>query len=134
MADIQMTGHIVGVRYTPTAVIVTASERKQGFKKNDGTIVPDDVLTFRFIFKPYFKKYISTHFSENMLVKMKGVLLPYAKDHEGNTIDGFSIIGQTIDREAYPSNNLRIEKKMIKESQMNTTETPDLERFEEPDF
>lgn len=134
MADIVFLGHIEGIRYNDTSIIVVASERKKGYKKKDGTIIDDELLSFRFIFKSSFRKYISEHFSSGMLVKIKGVLFPYAKDHQGNIIDGYSIIGQTIDLAPYPSNNIRIEKKRIKESQSASDETPDLNAFNQPDF
>ena len=132
--DVNFLGIIDGVKYTDTAVIVTASESRLGYKKKDGSVIPEELLTFRFIFKPYFKKYIAEHFGAGMLVKIKGCLLPYAKDGEGKTIDGFSVIGQTIDRASYPSNKLRMEKRMIKESYGNSSEQPDLEGFEREDF
>lgn len=134
MADIVFLGHIEGIRYNDTSIIIVASERKKGYKKKDGTIIDDELLSFRFIFKSSFRKYISEHFSSGMLVKIKGVLLPYAKDHQGNIIDGYSIIGQTIDLAPYPSNNIRIEKKRIKESQTASDEIPDLDAFNQPDF
>lgn len=132
--DILFQGHIIGIRYTDTSVIVTASERKMGYRRKDGVIVDDEILTFRFIFKPYFRKYISEHFSSGMLVKIKGTMLPYAKDHEGNIMDGYSIIGQTIDLAPYPSNNIRMERKRIKESMMASDEQPDLDEYNQPDF
>jgi len=132
--DILFQGHIDGIRYNDTSVIVTASERKLGYKRRDGVIVDDEILSFRFIFKPYFRKYISEHFSSGMLVKIKGTMLPYAKDHEGNVVDGYSIIGQTIDLAPYPSNNIRMEKKRIKESIAASDEKPDLDAYNQPDF
>ena len=132
--DINFLGHIEGIRYTDTAVVVTASERRQGYTKKDGTIIDDELLTFRFLFKPYFRKYISEHFSSSMLVKIKGIMLPYAKDHQGNIIEGFTILGQTIDRAPYQTNTIRAEKRMIKESQLASTQAPDLDSFNQPDF
>lgn len=132
--DINFLGNIDGIRYTDTAVIVTASERRQGYRKKDGTIVDDELLTFRFLFKPYFKKYIAEHFNSGMLVKIKGYMLPYGKDHEGKVIDGFTVIGQTIDRAAYPNNRMRAEKRMLKESYQNETGSPDLNAYQEEDF
>lgn len=132
--DINFLGHIDGIRYTETAAIVTASERRKGFRKSDGTIVDDEILTFRFLFKPYFKSYIAKHFNSGMLVKIKGVMLPYAKDHQGNIIDGFTLLGQTIDMASYQTSSVKAEKRMMKESQAASNETPDLEGFQQPDF
>ena len=132
--DYNFLGHIDGIRFTETAVIVTASERRQGYKKSNGEIVADDVLTFRFIFKTYFRKYISEHFNKGMLVKIKGFMLPYAKDSQGNIIEGFTLLGQTIDRAAYQTTNIKREKMMQKESQEHSTGAPDLDSYNMEDF
>ncbi len=135
MADITLYGHIVGIRYKETCVNVTLVERKLGYKKKDGTKVKDELLTFVVTFKPYFKKYISSFFSTNMLVKVKGFLLPYIKTNENETTaDGFTIIGQTIDIAPYPSTNMVQERKLIKESQNDVIEAPDLQDYNQPDF
>lgn len=135
MADITLYGHIVGIRYKETCVNVTLVERKLGYKKKDGTKVKDELLTFVVTFKPYFKKYISSFFSANMLVKVKGFLLPYIKTNENEvSSDGFTIIGQTIDIAPYPSTNMVQERKLIKESQNEFTEQPNLHDYNQPDF
>ena len=135
MADITLYGHIVGIRYKETCVNVTSVERKLGYKKKDGTKVKDELLTFVVTFKPYFKKYISSFFSTNMLVKVKGFLLPYIKTNENEiSSDGFTIIGQTIDIAPYPSTNMVQERKLIKESQNEFTEQPNLHDYNQPDF
>lgn len=134
MADFTILGFIEGIRYNEASVSVTLSERRLGYTKRDGTHVADEIISYRVVFKTYFKKYISSNFASGMLVKIKGILLPYAKDSEGNTIEGVTLIGQTIDREAYPKNSIRIERKMIKESQGNIDEEPDLKSFQAPDF
>lgn len=135
MADITLYGHIVGIRYKETCVNVTLVERKLGYKKKDGTKVKDELLTFVVTFKPYFKKYISSFFSTNMLVKVKGFLLPYIKTNENEvSSDGFTIIGQTIDIAPYPSTNMVQERKLIKESQNEFTEQPNLHDYNQPDF
>lgn len=131
--DINFLGHIEGLKFTEKAVIVVASEQRHGYKKNDGTFVRDEILSFSFIFKTYFKSYIASHFSKGMLVKIKGTMLPYAKDHQGKTIDGYTLLGQTIDIATYQTNNARVEKKMIDASAMSDAQ-PDLESFIESDF
>ena len=132
--DILFTGHIDGVRYTEKSVIVTASEVKKGYKRKDGVIVADEILTYRFIFKTYFKSYIASHFSNGMYVKIKGTMFPYAVDHSGEKIDGYSIIGQTIDAAAYPTKSIKNEKRIIKESIEKSDDAPNLMEFNEPDF
>lgn len=134
MADVILCGHIVGIRYSDTSACVSITERRQGYKKKDGTIVNDELITYTVYFKAYFRKFISEHFSSGSLVKVYGVLLPYMKDKEGNTIEGYTIIGKTIDLAPYPSSTLRMEKKRIKESQLHSTGTPNLEEYNQSDF
>lgn len=134
MADFTLYGFIEGIRYSEQSAAVTVSERKMGYRKKDGTYVDEDIVTFRVIFKEYFKKYLSTNFSEGMLVKVKGTLLPYVKDRDGNTNEGFTLLGQTIDREAYPKSTTRLEHRMIKESALHGEGTPDVEGFRQDDF
>lgn len=132
--DINFLGHIEGIRYIETSVIVTASERRQGYKKKDGTFVNDETLSYIFIFKPYFKSYIASHFSKGMLVKIKGIMLPYAKDSQGNTIEGYTLLGQTIDMATYQTNNMRVERKIMMSGKNGGEDAPDLERYKESDF
>lgn len=133
MADVQLYGFIEGIRFTENGVIVTVSERRLGYKKKDGTIVDEDVLLWHVVFKAYFKKYISSHFSSGMLVKIKGMILPYSKEHD-EIVEGYSFIGQTIDLSPYPKNTLRRDMKIIKESELNTTERPNIDEFMKDDF
>lgn len=135
MADIQILGHISNIKFQQECILIFVDERKRGYKKQDGTIVEDKILSWKCIFSGNEKKrgYINKFFNTGMLVQVKGEVLPYAVE-QGSMIDGYSVFVQTINVAAYPSNNLRIEKKMIKESQNSSTDTPDLERFEEPDF
>lgn len=132
--DVLFLGHIEGIKYTQNSVIVIASERRKGYKKKDGTIVGDELLTFSFVFKPYFKKFISEHFAKGVLVKIKGIMLPYAKDADGNITTGYSIIGQTIDVAPYQTRSIKVEKKMINESAVGIQGTPDPSTFEANDF
>lgn len=132
--NIDFLGHIEAIRYTDTAILITVSERKLGYKKNDGTIVGDELLNYKIIFKLGQRNYISKFFDKGMLVSIKGIMLPYAKDHQGNIVEGYSIIGETISRAAYPAKGFRNEKRAIKESQLSSTGTPDLDSFNQPDF
>lgn len=132
--DILFTGHIEGIKYAENSVIVTASEIRKGYKKKDGTVVDDEILSYRFIFKPYFKNYVASHFSKGMYVKIKGIMMPYAKTHNGEIIDGYSIIGQTIDVAAYPSKYIKNEKRIIKDSILKSDESPNLDAYNAPDF
>ncbi len=134
MADFSLVGFIEGIRYTETAAAVTVCERRLGYTKKDGTRVMDEIISYRVVFKSYFKKYISSNFTTGMLVKIKGIVLPYAKDASGKTIDGITLLGQTIDRDAYPRSSMRQERKMIKESSDSVEEQPDLDGYMEKDF
>ena len=78
MADFTVTGFINTVKYLPDAALVFIDEFKRGYKKADGETVDDKYLSWKCVFKPYFKKYINEHFSNGMLVQVKGEILPYA--------------------------------------------------------
>ena len=68
-----------------------------------------------------------------MLVQVKGEIMPYAIEKE-KIIDGYSVIGQTINISSYPRASVKQEAKMIKESQMHDTATPNLDEYNKPDF
>ena len=134
MADFTVLGHIEGIRYLDKTVVVIISERSLAYKRKDGT-KPDDIfLTWRVYFKQYFKKFIAEHFSSGMLVKIKGRVLPYAKDLQGEDCNGYTVLGETINLSAYPSNNLKREKKLVKDSILHDFGAPDVEKYNEPDF
>jgi nickel-dependent lactate racemase len=101
--------------------------------KADGTKVDDKYVTWKCIFKPGFKNYIVNHFNNGMLVQVKGEVMPYAIDHE-RLVDGYSVIGQTINMASYPKSMLKQERKMIKESLENSNEKPNLQDHLTPDF
>ena len=113
--------------------MVFLDEFRKGFRKKDGTIVDDKYLSWKCIFKSYFKKYINEQFNQGMLVQVKGEIMPYAIEKE-HLVDGYSVIGQTINVASYPRASVKQEAKMIKDSQMHASETPDLEGFNAPDF
>ena len=135
MADIQIYGHIANIKYQKECILIFIDERKRGYRKHDGTVVNDTILSWKCIFSRNEKKreYIDKYFNTGMLVKVKGEVLPYATE-QGNIADGYSVLVQTINVAAYPSNNLRHEQKMQKESQLHSNGTPDLESYNEPDF
>lgn len=130
MADVTLYGHIVGIRYTENNVIVSVSEFQKGYRKKNGELVNDSVYTYVVGFPPYFKTYIADHFGKGMLVKIKGVMLPFGKEGA----EGYTINGQTINLASYPSNSSVKENKMLKESQSHAVGTPNLSEFEKEDF
>ena len=133
MADYTVTGFINTVKYLPNAALVFIDEFKRGYKKTNGETVEDKYLSWKCVFKPYFKKFINEHFSNGMLVQVKGEILPYAIQHQ-NIVDGYSVLGQTINLASFPRASVKQENKMIKESQMHDSATPNLEDYNKPDF
>ena len=133
MADFTVIGYINNIKYLQDSCLVFIDEFRKGFRKKDGTIVDDKYLSWKCIFKTYFKKYINEQFNKGMLVQVKGEIMPYAIEKE-HLVDGYSVIGQTINVASYPRASVKQEAKMIKDSQMHASETPDLEGFNAPDF
>ena len=133
MADFTVIGYINNIKYLQDSCLVFLDEFRKGFRKKDGTIVDDKYISWKCIFKPYFKKYINEQFNQGMLVQVKGEIMPYAIE-KGHLVDGYSVIGQTINVASYPRASVKQEAKMIKDSQMHASETPDLEGFNAPDF
>ena len=133
MASFQCVGFVECVKVLPDSCILFLSEYKKGYRKSDGTIVDDKYVSWKIIYKGYFIKYITSHFSKGMLVEVKGEVLPYAIEH-GQAVEGVSVIGQTCNMYSYPRYNVKIEKKMIKDSQLASDEKPDLESYMQSDF
>lgn len=133
MASVNIIGFIEKVKYLPDSVLVFISEFKKGYKRKDGTIVDDKYMSWKTIWKPYFKNYINTHFNDGMLVEVKGEILPYAIEHE-KIIEGYSCIGQCLNVFSYPRSSVKQEQKMIKESQLHSTGIPNLDDYNQPDF
>ena len=133
MADFTVTGYINTRKYLPDSCLVFIDEFRRGYKKPNGEIVDDKYLSWKCIFKPYFKKFINDHFNQGMLVQIKGDVLPYSVDKEKN-VDGYSVIGQTINLASYPRASVKQENRMIKDSQLHGSITPDLDGHNKPDF
>lgn len=129
-----VTGHIEAIRYTESAAIVVLTERRMGYKKKDGTKVDDALMTWRIFFATYFRKYISEHFTSGSFVKIKGTIMPYCKDEEGNSTDGCTVFGQTIDLAPYATRSVIRDKKLVKNSQFHDIGKPDLAGYKEDDF
>lgn len=133
MASFEVIGLVNTIKYMADHCLVFIDEFKKGYKKQDGTRVDDRYISWKCIFKPYFKKYINEHFSNGMLVQVKGEVMPYAIDHD-RLVDGYSVIGQTINMASYPKSMLKQERRMIKESLENSDEKPNLQDHLTPDF
>jgi len=134
MASFTLCGHIEAIRYTENSVIVTVSEVRNGYKDGSGRIVDNEILMWRVLFPKGMQSYISKFFSKGILVDVYGIPKPYAKDREGNLVDGYTILGKNIDRAAYQRTSTKMERKLIKESQMASDEQPDLDAYNQPDF
>lgn len=135
MASINIIGFVDNIKYLPNGggCFVFLSEFKKGYKKSNGEVVDDKYLSWKVIFKQGLVNYINNHFSNGMLVEVKGDALPYAKDHE-QIIDGYSVIGQTINLFSFPRSSVKQEQRMIKESQFHASGIPDLDAHNQPDF
>lgn len=135
MADFTVLGHISNIKYLPDSILVFVDENKNGYTKANGDKVNAKVLTWKCIFSGNTSKreYINKYFNRGMLVQIKGEILPYAVE-QNELVSGYSVFIQTINRSAYPTTAIKQEKKMIKESQMNSDEKPDLESYNKPDF
>lgn len=133
MADIQVTGFVNTIKYLPDAVLVFVDEFRKGFKKPNGDIVDDKYLSWKIIFKNGLRNYINKFFSDGMLVTVKGEVYPYAIERE-TLVDGYSFIGQTLNIASYPRSSVKREHRMMKESQLHSNGTPDLDAYNEPDF
>lgn len=133
MADFQVTGVLEGFKTLETAMVVTVSELRLGYKKKNGTQVNEQVLTWTIVFKPYFKKYISNNFYSGMLVQVKGMVFPFKKVGGEEYVDGCTVIGQTINVATHQK-NVRKEKQILRQSQAHNNTTPNLEDFMLSDF
>lgn len=133
MATFEVIGVISQIKYLPDSVLVFVDEYRKGYRKSDGTVVDDKCLNWKVIYKPYFKKYINDHFNQQMIVKVKGEILPYALER-GEVLDGYSVIGETINLFSLPRPAAKMEQKMIKESALRIDEMPNLDKFKQPDF
>lgn len=135
MADFTVLGHIGNIKYLPDSILIVVDENKNGYTKANGDKVDARVLSWKCIFSGNESKrnYINKYFNRGMLVQIKGEIVPYAIE-QGELVEGYSIFIQTINRAAYPTTSIKQERKMIKESQANSNERPDLESFNQPDF
>lgn len=135
MADVTLFGAIERVRCGERVISMTVLERRLGYKRKDGVSVPEGVLSYRVLFKPSMRKYISSYFSTGDLVKVKGSFLPYCTNKDGDVKEGYTILGQTIEFGIYPKFNLDVERKMRMPVDSSISEMqPDVDDFMDDDF
>ena len=74
MADFTVLGHISTIKYLPESILIYVDEYKKGYRKADGEVVDDKVLSWRCIFSGNASKrnYITKYFSRGSLVQVKG--------------------------------------------------------------
>lgn len=136
MADIQILGFIRQVKYLQDSCLVFIDEYKNGYKRSsDGVVVDGKFLSWTCIFKSYFKKYVSEHFGNGMLVQVKGEVLPYAVEH-GESVNGYTVMGQTLNVASYPRSGAKAEMRRVKDGLSNANDVgkPDLDTYKEEDF
>ena len=135
MANITIIGFVDNIKYLPNqgGCFVFVSEFKKGYKKSNGEVVDDKYLSWKIIFKQGLVNYINNHFSNGMLVEVKGDVLPYAIEKE-TLVQGYSVIGQTINLFSFPRSSVKQEQKMIKESLLHGSEIPNIDEYKKPDF
>lgn len=135
MASVNIIGIIESVKFIPNGggCFVFLSEYRKGYRKSDGTRVEDKYLSWKVIYKQGLVSYINNHFSNGMVVEVKGEVLPYAIEN-GETVDGYSVIGQTMNVFSVPRLYQRQEARLQKETQMHSSGKPDLESYNQPDF
>lgn len=135
MADIQILGHISNIKYNPESILIMVDENKNGYRKPNGEVVDAKVYQWRCYFSGNESKrnYINKYFNRGMLVQVKGEIVPYTVEN-GNCVEGYSIYIQTINRASYPTTAIKMEKKLIRDTQAHTAGVPDLEGYKQDDF
>lgn len=135
MASFSVIGIIDSIKYLPNnnGCLVFLSEYKKGYRRADGTKVEDKYLSWKCYFKQGLVNYINGHFGNGMVVEIIGVVFPFASEN-GQTIDGYSVQGYTMNMFSIPRPYAHAERKMIKESQLHSSGTPDLNDYNSPDF
>lgn len=131
MASIEIRGTIRTIKHIPNGVLVYINEPKCGYKKKDGTKVDSTVLEWKCIFNKNTGVNIDKFFNTGNYVTVRGDVLPYRIEN-GNFEDGYTVMAYIIHWAAFPQNAK--EKKMQKESQSHSTESPDLYNFKKEDF
>lgn len=136
MAKIIVSGIIEGIRYTTTCVNVMVGERRRGYTKPDGSIVPDDLLLWKCVFPVSQRGFISKFFSKGDFVDIYGIVLPYARNHNDDIAEGYSILGKNMEMATYQKKFVENERRLVRDSQSLAFEgtKPDVGRYMEEDF
>lgn len=127
MANFSVLGFFAGARYTDNAVIVLVAENRAGYKSADGKVREDLNFVWEVVFKPYFKKFVSSNFRKGTLVSVRGEVLQKG--------DGYVVLGQALNTGTYPR-YLIPDRRARHESQAAIAdgELPDLAAYGQEDF
>ena len=135
MASITIIGSINKVHFLPNGngCMLFLTEFKKGYKRNNGERVDDKFIQWKCVCKQGLVNYINNHFSEGMVVEVKGEVFPYAIEHE-QIVEGTTVILQTLNMFSIPKTYMRAEQQMLKDSQLHSSGSPNLEEYNSPDF
>lgn len=133
MAAFSVIGFVDCIKIIDGACLMFLSEFKKGYTKKNGEHVDDKYISWRIIFKDYFRKYLTENFNKGMLVEVKGEVFPYEVEH-GEVKDGISILGQCCNLFSFPRSSMKQELRLIKRSQEMNDEEPDVDEFYREDF
>lgn len=128
-----LQGFISSIKYQQNNVFVFVDDFKAGHKKSNGETVDDKYRSWKIIFPDGMKSFINKYFGNGMLVDIVAEMLPYEINHE-KIVDGYSCLGLSIQKASYPRATVKQEQRMVKDSQLHASGTPDLEEFNRPDF
>lgn len=128
-----LTGEIRTIKYLPDSIVLYIDDMERGYKRTDGVIVDDIFFSWKVVFSNNYKNFIVKFFNEGMLVDIDAKMRPFAVER-GESVQGYSCLGLSIQRSSYIKRYVKQEIKMVKDSQLASTETPDLESYNSPDF
>jgi hypothetical protein len=128
-----LTGEIRTIKYLPDSIVLYIDDMERGYKRADGVIVDDIFFTWKVVFSKNYKNFIVKFFNEGVLVDIDAKMRPFAVER-GESVRGYSCLGLSIQRSSYIKRNAKQELKMIKDSQLASSEQPDLDAYNQPDF
>ena len=128
-----LTGEIRTIKYLPDSIVLYIDDMERGYKRTDGVIVDDMFFSWKVVFSNNFKNFIVKFFNEGMLVDVDAKMRPFAVER-GESVQGYSCLGLSIQRSSYIKRYAKQELKMIKDSQLASDEQPDLDAYNQPDF
>lgn len=128
-----LQGFINTIKYLPDACLLFIDDYEAGFQRPNGEIVDDKYMSWKVIFPNGMKPFINKYFGNGMLVDIVAKMKPYEIEQE-KIVEGYSCLGLSIQKASYPRSAVKQERKMVKESLLHSSGTPDLDAYNEPDF